>query len=103
MEEQKRENLESLARDTGTIRELEKKSLRLLQSSEGHLLDQQDLIETLRQSKTISAEIKERINISKSTAENIQAVRDQYLPVIRRHQIEFTIWIHIQIAYGPNS
>ena len=47
LEEQKRDNLESLARDTETIRELQRKSLRLLQSSEGHLLDQQASIAEL--------------------------------------------------------
>ncbi|XP_063728306.1 dynein axonemal heavy chain 6-like isoform X2 [Symsagittifera roscoffensis] len=91
LEEQKRDNLESLARDTETIRELQRKSLRLLQSSEGHLLDQQDLVETLQRSKVISAEIKERIEISKVTAENIQTVRDQYLPVAKRAAILYFV------------
>ncbi|XP_075255484.1 dynein axonemal heavy chain 6-like isoform X3 [Convolutriloba macropyga] len=91
LEEQKRENFESLARDTETIRELQRKSLRLLQSSEGHLLDQQDLVETLQQSKVISAEIKERIEISKVTAEHIQTVRDQYLPVAKRAAILYFV------------
>lgn len=78
---ERRQLLESIASDLQMLRNLEDKTLSLLQKSEGHILDDEDLIETLQKSKVMSKEVSERLVRSEETAKNLNIARHEYLPV----------------------
>ena len=63
------------------LRDLEDKSLSLLQKTEGHILDDQDLVETLQQSKGMSEEIIVGIKQSVVTEKQLNISRKRFLPV----------------------
>ena len=73
--------LESIANDLQALRDLEDRSLNLLQKTEGHILDDQDLVETLQKSKGMSGEIETRIYQSEEAEKKLNAARKKYLPV----------------------
>ncbi|KAL5008122.1 hypothetical protein ScPMuIL_013703 [Solemya velum] len=84
LETQRCELLESIARDFQSLRDLEDKSLGLLQKSEGHILDDQDLVETLQKSKGMAEEIYHRVSQSEETEKKLSVARKRYLPVATR-------------------
>ncbi|WAR20147.1 DYH6-like protein, partial [Mya arenaria] len=84
LENQRSELLESITNDMQFLRDLEDKSLSLLQKSEGHILDDQDLVETLQQSKGMAGEIYDRIRQSEETEKRLNLARQRYLPVATR-------------------
>jgi len=47
----------------------------------GHILDDEDLIATLQQSKTMSVEIGGRIELSEQNEKDMNNMRKRYLPV----------------------
>ncbi|XP_059839458.1 dynein axonemal heavy chain 6-like [Hypanus sabinus] len=91
MEEKLGQLLESIVHDLGTLQDLENRSLSLLQKSEGHILDDQDLIDTLQKSKDMSKEIKLRIEASEENEKKITAARQKYLPVATRGSILYFV------------
>ncbi|XP_019625905.1 PREDICTED: LOW QUALITY PROTEIN: dynein heavy chain 6, axonemal-like [Branchiostoma belcheri] len=91
LEQQHAQLLESIAADLQLLRDLEDKSLSLLQKSEGHILDDQDLIETLQRSKKMSAEITQRVGQSEETEKNINQARQKYLPVATRGAVLYFV------------
>ncbi|XP_070181014.1 dynein axonemal heavy chain 6-like [Littorina saxatilis] len=91
LESQRRELLESIAGDKQLLRDLEDKSLSLLQKTEGHILDDQDLVETLQQSKGKNQEISARVSQSEVTEKSINSARKKYLPVARRGAVLYFV------------
>ena len=57
----------------------------------GHILDDQDLIQTLEKSKDMAAEIKQRIHQSEITEKKLNVARKRYLPVSIKLQIPLNI------------
>ena len=47
----------------------------------GHILDDQDLVDTLQQSKGMAGEIYDRIKQSEDTEKRLNLARKKYLPV----------------------
>ncbi|XP_042301519.1 LOW QUALITY PROTEIN: dynein axonemal heavy chain 14 [Sceloporus undulatus] len=101
--EQKRcELLESISTDLVTLRELEEKSLILLQKTDGHLLDDQDLIDNLQRTKVTSTEIFDRVEASAATEATIQTLRESYLPIANRGAVLYFVvldLVHINYMY----
>ncbi|RUS88172.1 hypothetical protein EGW08_004069 [Elysia chlorotica] len=91
LEKQRTELLESIANDRQMLRDLEDKSLSMLQSTEGHLLDDQDLVETLKQSKSKSQEIYKRVVESEDTEKKLNIARKRYLPVATRGAVIYFV------------
>ncbi|KAM5165262.1 dynein axonemal heavy chain 14 [Mantella aurantiaca] len=92
--------LENISSDLCTLRELEERSLTLLQKTEGHLLDDEDLIDTLQKSKLTSKDIMKRMKASEKTEETIEAARGIYLPVARRGAVlYFVVADLVQLNY----
>ncbi|XP_078256078.1 dynein axonemal heavy chain 6-like [Rhinoraja longicauda] len=83
--------LQSTARDLGTLTDLENRSLSLLQNTKGHILDDQDLVDTLHRSKDMSKEIKLRISASEENEKKITAARKKYLPMATRGSILYFV------------
>ncbi|XP_038073413.1 dynein heavy chain 6, axonemal-like isoform X3 [Patiria miniata] len=91
LEQQRGELLESIARDLTMLRDLEDKSLSLLQKSEGHILDDQDLVDTLDKSKRMSQEVQKRVEESEETQQKIDLARKKYLPVATRGAVLYFV------------
>lgn len=53
----------------------------MLCSISGHILDDQDLVETLQKSKVMSEEIHSRVTKSEETERELNQARQKYLPV----------------------
>ncbi|KAL8598268.1 hypothetical protein ACOMHN_035218 [Nucella lapillus] len=91
LEAERRELLESIASDKQLLRDLEDKSLSLLQKTEGHILDDQDLVDTLEQSKGKNQEIYTRVQRSEDTEKSINMARKKYLSVARRGAVLYFV------------
>ncbi|XP_074844510.1 dynein axonemal heavy chain 14, partial [Carettochelys insculpta] len=83
--------LENISADQITLRELEQKSLELLQKTEGHILDDQDLTENLQRTKVTSKEIFERVEASAKTEAMIEKTRKKYLPIATRGAVLYFV------------
>ncbi|CAG5136729.1 unnamed protein product, partial [Candidula unifasciata] len=83
--------LESIAADKQVLLDLENRTLSMLASSEGHLLDDQALVETLQQSKIMSQEIHNRVAESEQTEQSISLARQRYLPVATRGSVIYFV------------
>ncbi|XP_051852520.1 dynein axonemal heavy chain 14 [Antechinus flavipes] len=84
LEDQRYVLLENIAADRLTLRELEEKSLSLLQKAHGCILDDDAIIENLRKSKQTSIEVSERIKVAEKTENEFQMTRKNYLPIATR-------------------
>ncbi|KAM6166251.1 LOW QUALITY PROTEIN: dynein axonemal heavy chain 14 [Erethizon dorsatum] len=81
LEEQRSQLLEQIALDAITLEELEEKTLNLLQNSQGCVLDDEEIIDTLRKCKMTSNEIAKHIEATEKAESEIQATREKYLPI----------------------
>lgn len=99
LESERSQLLESIANDLTALRDLEDRSLGLLQKSEGHILDDQDLVETLQKSKGMSGEIEKRITQSEEAEKKLNVARKKYLPVSTSGGKCTCIYIHIIMLY----
>ncbi|XP_063093605.1 dynein axonemal heavy chain 14 [Cavia porcellus] len=84
LEKQHSQLLEQIALDAIMLEELEEKTLDLLQNSQGCMLDDEEIIDTLRKCKMTSNEIAKRIEATEKAENEIQATREKYLPIASR-------------------
>ncbi|EDO42194.1 predicted protein [Nematostella vectensis] len=91
LEEDRRETLVNLVNDRSKVRELEDRSLSLLNSSRGNILDDEDLITTLDESEKMAHVIQQRVDLAEHTEESINASREKYLPVAARGAILYFV------------
>ncbi|KAM6459278.1 dynein axonemal heavy chain 14 [Liasis olivaceus] len=102
LEKQHCELMESISIDLAALREYEQKSLKLLQKTNGHLLDDQDLIDNLQQTKITSSEIFLRVADSAATEVTIEGLRKAYLPIATRGAVLYFVisdLVHINHVY----
>ncbi|XP_007435709.1 dynein heavy chain 14, axonemal, partial [Python bivittatus] len=102
LEKQHCELMESISIDLAALREYEQKSLKLLQKTNGHLLDDQDLIDNLQQTKITSSEIFQRVADSAATEVTIEGLRKAYLPIATRGAVLYFVisdLVHINHVY----
>eukprot|EP00063_Salmo_salar_P092130 XP_014066965.1 PREDICTED: dynein heavy chain 14, axonemal isoform X3 [Salmo salar] len=76
--------LHTITADLFSLHELENRSLLLLQDTQGHILDDQDLVDNLNKSKVTSNEISVRVETAKDKEKEIDEVRKKYLPIANR-------------------
>ena len=81
----------SLVNDRYRLRELEDRSLTLLHSSSGNILDDEDLIKTLDDSKKMADAIQTRVLQSEETEEVINQNREKYMPVATRGAVLYFV------------
>ncbi|XP_013921881.1 PREDICTED: dynein heavy chain 14, axonemal [Thamnophis sirtalis] len=94
--------MESISIDLVALHEYEQRSLQLLQKTTGHLLDDQDLIENLQQTKITSSEIFQRVADSAATEVTIEGLRKAYIPIATRGAVLYFVisdLIHINHVY----
>ncbi|KAJ3105519.1 Dynein heavy chain 6, axonemal [Phlyctochytrium planicorne] len=91
LEEQRNSLIVSIANDKKQLKDIEEKILKLLFNSEGNILDDEELINTLNQSKVTSAAIKERVAQAEITEKEINTIRERYRPVAIRGSVLYFV------------
>jgi dynein heavy chain len=79
----------SMAKMKKDMQDIEDEILHLLANSQGDILDDEVLINTLAASKVTSEEIKVKVQDAEATSSEIKEVSDQYIPVAFRGSILF--------------
>lgn len=80
-----------IANGKNELKELEDKILRLLVSSTGNILDNEQLINTLQSSKKTSEAVAESLRVAEETQKDIDTARNRYRPVATRGSTIYTV------------
>ncbi|KAJ7549736.1 hypothetical protein O6H91_07G065700 [Diphasiastrum complanatum] len=91
LEEQNDRLVVSISSDKKQLKDLEDKILKLLKESEGNILDDEVLINTLNNSKLTSGVIQGRVKQAEITEKEITAAREQYRVVANRGSILYFV------------
>ncbi|CAM9410945.1 unnamed protein product, partial [Discosporangium mesarthrocarpum] len=91
IERKKTQLLLRMAEDRKQLQDLEARILFMLSNSSGNILDDEDLINTLADSKTTSSIIKERVEESEKTEIDINNARNAYTSVATRGSIIYFV------------
>ena len=91
LEEQKDRLVVSISNDKKQLKELEDKILKLLKESEGNILDDEVLINTLNNSKLTSSVISKRVEEAEVTEKAINEAREGYRVVANRGSILYFV------------
>uniref|UniRef100_A0A2S2ND87 Dynein heavy chain 3, axonemal n=1 Tax=Schizaphis graminum TaxID=13262 RepID=A0A2S2ND87_SCHGA len=89
LEEKKNELIVESANNKKFLKEIEDKILYILSSSEGNILEDESAIKVLSSSKTLSAEIQLKEEITIVTEREIDVARDVYIPVSKHSSVLF--------------
>ncbi|GJQ70897.1 hypothetical protein Trydic_g814 [Trypoxylus dichotomus] len=91
LESQRNELIVRINNDKATLKNIEIKILRLLYQSEGNILDDEELIDTLNESKETSAVIAARLIETEATEEKISVAREKYRTVATRGSVLYFV------------
>jgi dynein heavy chain len=89
LEEQRNILIIESAENKRQLKEIEDRILHIMSSSSGNILEDETAIQTLKDSKTLSDEIKKKQAIAEETELNINNVRLSYSPIAYSSQILF--------------
>ena len=89
LEEQRNQLIIESAENKRQLKEIEDKILHIMSSSSGNILEDEEAITTLKDSKILSDEISEKQKIAEETEININEVRQSYSPVAYSSQVLF--------------
>jgi dynein heavy chain len=98
LEAKKDELVVSIASDQKELKDIEDTILRLLAQSEGNILDDEELINTLGQSKVKSKAIKERMTEAEQTSIEINQTREGYRSVATRGSIIYFVIANLALV-----
>lgn len=73
------------------MHDLQERILKLIVQSQGNLLDNEDLIDTLEASKKTTTVISERMLKAEETQANIRDSRNQYLPIVEQCSVIYFV------------
>ncbi|XP_056136504.1 dynein axonemal heavy chain 6 [Lampris incognitus] len=91
LEEQRNQLIVQINADHNQLKDIEDRILKLLFASEGNILDKEELVQTLQESKVTSAAIKHRLEEAETTELKINAARERYRPVATRGSIMYFV------------
>ncbi|XP_016084420.1 dynein heavy chain 6, axonemal [Sinocyclocheilus grahami] len=91
LEEQRNQLIVRINADRNQLKAIEDRILKLLFTSEGNILDNEELVQTLQESKVTSQAIKSRLVEAETTEEMINAAREKYRPVATRGSIIYFV------------
>eukprot|EP00106_Octopus_bimaculoides_P013835 XP_014781277.1 PREDICTED: dynein heavy chain 6, axonemal-like [Octopus bimaculoides] len=91
LENQRNQLIVRINADNNQLKASENRILKLLFESEGNILDNEELINTLNSSKITSKVIKERLKEAEQTEQNISTAREKYRPVATRGSIIYFV------------
>ncbi|KAG5501858.1 hypothetical protein JKF63_04128 [Porcisia hertigi] len=80
-----------IAHGKDELKALEDKILKLLVSSTGNILDNEQLVSTLQEAKATSKSVSDALHVAVETQRDIEAARDRYRPVARRGATVYTV------------
>jgi len=100
LEEQKDRLVVSISNDKRQLNDLEDKILKLLKESEGNILDDEVLINTLNNSKLTSGMIQGRVKEAEQTETSINEAREFYRPAANRGSILYFVIADLALI-GP--
>ena len=91
LEEQRNALIMKINADKQKLKDIEDKILKMLFHSEGNILDDEELIETLNDSKVMSMEINARLKEAEETEVKISKARSKYIPVATRGSVLYFV------------
>lgn len=91
LEEQRNNLIIRINNDKNQLQITEARILKLLFESEGNILDHEDLINTLNESKVTSAETTKRLVEAELTEQKITVARSKYIPVAARGSVMYFV------------
>ncbi|XP_060619679.2 dynein axonemal heavy chain 6 isoform X2 [Anolis sagrei] len=91
LEDQRTQLIVSINSDKTQLKAIEEKILKMLFTSEGNILDKEELINTLQESKVTSGAIKVRLVEAETTEEKINIAREKYRPVATRGSVMYFV------------
>ena len=91
LEQQRNSLIVNIANDKKSLKDIEDKILKLLFNSQGNILDDEELIDTLNHSKVTSAAINARLVEAEETEVAINIAREKYRPVAIRGSVLYFV------------
>ncbi|XP_039708452.1 dynein axonemal heavy chain 6 [Pteropus medius] len=91
LEEQRIKLIVRINADKNQLKAIEDKILRMLFTSEGNILDNEELIDTLQDSKITSGTIKIRLKEAESTEVMINIAREKYRPIATQGSVMYFV------------
>lgn len=91
LEEQRNQLIIKINADKNQLKSIEDRILKLLFESEGNILDNEELINTLNESKVTSGEITRRLAEAEVTEQKISTARARYIPVAARGSVMYFV------------
>ncbi|CAF0752073.1 unnamed protein product [Brachionus calyciflorus] len=91
LEDERNKLITNINNDKNQLKSIEDKILKMLFESEGNILDNEELVNTLNDSKTTSAAISRRLEEAEKTEANISTAREKYRPVASRGSIMYFV------------
>ncbi|CAB1420450.1 unnamed protein product [Pleuronectes platessa] len=91
LEIQRNELIVQINADRNQLKDIEDRILKLLFTSEGNILDNEELVETLQESKVTSEAIKHRLEEAEATELMINSARERYRPVATRGSVLYFV------------
>ncbi|XP_028297484.1 dynein heavy chain 6, axonemal-like, partial [Gouania willdenowi] len=91
LEEQRNELIVQINTDRSQLKDIESRILKLLFTSEGNILDNEELVQTLQESKVTSEAIKHRLEEAEATELMINSARERYRPVATRGSVLYFV------------
>nr|XP_051677372.1 dynein axonemal heavy chain 14 isoform X4 [Oryctolagus cuniculus] len=84
LESQRYQLLQTISLDILTLEELDDRTLNLLQKAQECVLDDEEVVASLRKSKMMSNETLKHMKATEKAEDEIQALRENYLPIATR-------------------
>uniref|UniRef100_A0A672Z7Z9 Uncharacterized protein n=1 Tax=Sphaeramia orbicularis TaxID=375764 RepID=A0A672Z7Z9_9TELE len=91
LEVQRNQLIVQINEDRNQLKDIEDRILKLLFTSEGNILDNEELVQTLQESKVTSEAIKHRLEEAESTEVMINTARERYRPVATRGTVLYFV------------
>ncbi|XP_069560973.1 dynein axonemal heavy chain 6 [Brachyistius frenatus] len=91
LEQQRNELIVRINADRNQLKDIEDRILKLLFASEGNILDNEELVQTLQESKVTSETIKHRLEEAEATELMIDSARERYRPVATRGSVLYFV------------
>jgi len=91
LEEERNKLIININNDKNQLKAIEDKILKMLFESEGNILDNEELVNTLNDSKTTSQAISRRLEEAEKTEANISVAREKYRPVAAKGSIMYFV------------
>jgi len=96
LESQRNELILTINADKAQLKDIENQILKLLFNVEGNILDNQELVDTLNESKVTSGVISKRLVEAEKTNTSISVIREKYRPIAIRGSVLFFVVASLQ-------